>query len=78
MAWTTGTVTQNGNTTGTWNISGSALSSHDAVVVGPTSGNSELRIEHVTVRRSPRRYQVRLRVLGGGAMAFRFYAEQMD
>ena len=49
MAWTTNQVTQNGNTTTTWTITGSALSRHDAVVVGPTSGSSELRINNIAV-----------------------------
>jgi hypothetical protein len=78
MAWTTSQVTQNGNTTANWTITGSALSTHDAVVVGPTSGSSGLRINSITVRRSPTSYTVNLSVIGAGAMAFRFYAEQMD
>jgi hypothetical protein len=78
MAWTTGQVTQNGNTTLSWVITGSALSTHDAVVVGPTSGSSGLRINSVTVRRSPTSYTVSLSVIGAAAMAFRFSAEQMD
>lgn len=78
MAWTTGQVTQNGNTTGSWTISGSALTTHDAVVLRPTSGNSGMRIEATTVFRNPLRYVVSVRVLGAGAMAFRFSAEAMD
>ena len=78
MSWTTDQVTQNGNTTGNWTITGSALSTHDAVVVGPTSGSSGLRINSITVKRSPTSYSVSLSVIGSAAMAFRFYAEQMD
>lgn len=78
MAWTTGQVTQNGNTTRGWVISGSALSTHDAIVVRPTSGSSGVRLESVTARLSPTRYSVTTRVIGSGAMAFRFAAEQMD
>ena len=78
MAWTTGTVTQNGNQTLTWIITGGALSTHDAVVVKPTAGSSGLRINSTTVRRSPKRYDVSVTVVGGGAMSFQFAAEQMD
>lgn len=78
MSWTTGQVTQNGNTTAGWSISGSALSTHDAIVIRPTSGGSGLRINDVVARLSPTRYSVSVSVIGGGAMAFRFSAEQMD
>lgn len=78
MAFTTGQVTQNGNTTGTWNISGGALSNHDSIVVKPQSGGSGLRINSITARISPNRYSVSVTVLGSSAMAFRFAAEQMD
>jgi hypothetical protein len=78
MAWTTGQVTQNGNTTTSWTITGSALSNHDAVVVRPESGSSGLRINNIIARRSPNRYDVSVTVVGGSAMAFRFSAEAMD
>ena len=78
MAWTTNQVAQNGNSTATWVVTGSALSTHDAVVIGPTAGTSGLRINSVTVRRSPTRYDISVSVVGAAAMSFRFYAEQMD
>jgi hypothetical protein len=78
MSWTTNQITQNGNTTANWDITGSALSTHDAVVVNTASGNSGLRINSVTVFRNPLRYSVNLTVVGGQAMAFRFSAEAMD
>ena len=78
MAWTTSQVTQNGNTTGGWTISGSALTTHDAVVLRPISGSSSMRIESTSVRLNPTRYSVSVRVIGSGAMAFRFAAEAMD
>lgn len=78
MAWRSVVLTQNGNTTRNWLFEGGPLSSHDAVVVGPTSGNSRLRLERVDVGRNPNSYLLRLRVVGAGAMAFRFYAEQMN
>lgn len=78
MAWTTNQVTQNGNTTASWIITGSALSNHDAVVVKPESGSSGLRINDITARQSPNRYDVSVTVVGGAAMAFRFAAEAMD
>jgi hypothetical protein len=79
MAWTTSQVTQNGNTTVTWNIQGGNLiTNHDAIVVKPTSGTSGLRINDITARISPTRYSVSVTVVGAGAMAFRFAAEAMD
>lgn len=78
MSWTTNQVTQNGNTTATWTITGSALTTHDAVVPRPTSGSSCLRINNIRVCLSPTRYLVSLSVVGSGAMAFRFSAEAMD
>lgn len=78
MSWTTGQITQNGNTTLTWIITGSALSNADAVVVRPISGSSGLKINSVTARVSPKRYDVSLSVVGSAAMAFKFSAEEMD
>jgi len=79
MAWTSTQVTQNGNSTATWSIGPhGALSSHDAIVLRPASGSSGMRVETTTVRISPVRYAVGVRVIGAGAMAFRFAAEQMD
>ena len=78
MAWTSVLCVQAGNTAENWTITGDALSRHDCIVVGPSSGNSGLRIVRKTVYRSPKRYVVRVRVIGAGAMAFRFYGEQMN
>jgi len=79
MAWTSSQVTQNGNTTVTWNVGPhSSLSSHDAIVLRPTSGSSGMRLESTTVKISPTQYQMSVRVLGSGAMAFKFAAEQMN
>jgi hypothetical protein len=79
MAWTSTQVTQNGNTTVTWTIGPhSSLSTHDCVVLRPVSGNSGMRIEHKTVYRNPTKYNVRVRVVGSDAMAFKFSAEKMD
>ena len=78
MSWTTSQVTQNGNSTVGWNISGSALSNADAIVVRPTSGSSGLKINSVTARVGPNRYNVSVSVIGSGAVAFRFSAEEMD
>ena len=78
MAWTTNQVSQNGNQTRNWTITGSALSPGDAVVVRPTSGTSGARINHTTKRLGPTRHQVQVAVIGSGAMSFRFSAEEMD
>ena len=78
MSWTTGQVTQNGNTTLSWRISGSSLSNADAVVVRPVAGGSGLRVNNVTARVGPNIYDVSVSVVGSAAMAFRFSAEEMD
>jgi hypothetical protein len=78
MSWTTNQVTQNGNTTVSWTVTGSALSTHDAIVVKPTSGSSGLRINSITARIGPTQYTVSVSVVGAAAMAFRLAAEQMD
>jgi hypothetical protein len=78
MAWTSNMVTQNGNTTLTWSVSGGALSTHDCIVVKPVSGSSGIRITNVTAFLSPTRYHVTVQVAGAGAMAFRLCAERMD
>ena len=79
MSWTSTQVTQNGNTTLTWSIGPhSSLSPADAIVVRPTSGSSGLRINSVTARLNPVRYDVSVSVAGSVAMAFKFSAEEMD
>jgi len=79
MAWTSTTATQNGNTTATWTIGPhGSLSTHDAVVIRHDAGNSGIRLHHVTVRRNPLVYQVRVEVVGGNAVSFQFAAERMD
>jgi hypothetical protein len=78
MSWTTGQVTQNGNTTAGWVVTGSALTNHDAVVIKPETGSSSVRIESTTVQLNPTRYTMSVRVIGSAAMAFRFAAEAMD
>jgi hypothetical protein len=79
MSWTTGQVAQNGNTVGTWKVSGSsALSRADAVVVRLDSGSAGVRIEHTTVQLNPLSYTSQVRTTGGGAVAFRLSAEEMD
>jgi hypothetical protein len=78
MSWTTSQQTQNGNTTVSWHITGSALTRGDAIVVRPNSGSSGLKINSVTARISPNSYDVSLSVIGGAAMAFQFSAEEMD
>lgn len=78
MSWTTAQITQNGNTTLSWHVTGSALSSADAIVVRPVSGNSGLKINSVTARIGPHSYDVSVSVIGAGAMAFKLSAEEMD
>jgi len=71
-------ITQNGNTTVTWKISGGSVSTHDCIVVKPISGSSGLRITSKTIYRTPTRYYVTTKVVGAGAIAFRFTAEKMN
>jgi hypothetical protein len=78
MSWTSTQVTQNGNSTATWGVSGSSLSAADDIVVRPTSGSSSIRVNSVTVRLNPIHYDISVSVIGGGAMAFKFSAEEMD
>lgn len=78
MAWRSVVLTQNGNTVVDWSFSGGPLTTHDAVVVGPTSGSSRLRLERIDVGRNPASYRLRVRVVGAGAMAYRFFAETMN
>jgi hypothetical protein len=42
--WTTGLLSQNGNTVINWIVSGSLQTPRDIVVAGPESGNSGVRI----------------------------------
>jgi hypothetical protein len=78
MSWTSSQVTQNGNSTVSWSISGGSLSTHDAIVVQPTAGSSGVKINSITAKRDPARYSVSVSVVGAEAMAYRFAAEQMD
>ncbi len=78
MAWKSVTLTQNGNTTVTRYFSGSGLTTHDHLVVGPTAGTSWLRVNWYDVRRNPTKYRINVSVLGSVAMAYRVYAEKMN
>jgi hypothetical protein len=78
MSWTTNQVTQNGNTTTSWVVTGGSLSTHDAVVLRPETGSSSMRINSITVGINPTSYTISVSVIGAGAMGFRFSAEQMD
>lgn len=79
MAWKSVLLTQNGNTTTTWSFGPhSAISSHDAIVVGPVAGTSRAEIERIRVRTNPVNYLIQVRVTGAGAMTYRFFAEQMN
>lgn len=79
MAWTSGTANQAGNQTLIWTVGPhGSLSTHDNVVIRHDSGNSNIRLHHVTVRRNPTVYEMRVQTIGGGAVSFRFAAERMD
>jgi hypothetical protein len=78
MSWTTSQVVQNGNTVGTWIVTGSSLSRADAVVARLDSGSSGIRVEHTTLKLNPLSYSSQVRTVGAGAVAFRLSAEEMD
>lgn len=79
MAWTSTQASQSGNSTVAWIIGPhSKLSTHDCVVLRSEGGNEGIRIEDITVYRNPAEYRVSVRVMGSGAMRFKFAAEQMD
>jgi hypothetical protein len=66
-------VTQNGNTTRTWTLSGSGVSNHDTVVVQLDNTTPSTSIELMNVRGliNPNRYVVDVKVIGPDAVAFR-------
>lgn len=66
-------VTQNGNTTQTWVLSGGAVSNHDVVVVqlDNTTPNTAVRISNIRVLINPNRYSFDISVIGPDAVAFR-------
>jgi hypothetical protein len=66
-------VTQNGNTTQNWVLSGSLVSNHDVVVVqlDNTTPNTAVRISNIRLFINPNRYSLDISVLGPDAVAFR-------
>lgn len=67
---TSNVVTQNGNTTATWVLSGGAVSNRDVLVQVHLVGNSGLKIDNTMSRISPNRYEFRATVVGPNAVAF--------
>ena len=78
MAHTSNQVTQNGNTTQNWTYQTSAISHHQAIVLKPETGSSQMELERIRASINPTRYVLTVRVIGAGAMAFRVASEQMD
>ncbi len=66
-------VTQNGNTTRTWTLSGSGVSNHDTVVIELDNTTPTTAVELMNVRGfiNPNRYVVDVKVIGADAVAFR-------
>jgi hypothetical protein len=78
MAWHSVLLTQNGNSRITWSFGPSGpITRKDNIVVGPESGSSHIEIERVRVR-ADTNYLITTFVSGGGAVGFRFWAEEMD
>jgi hypothetical protein len=68
--WTTGLLSQNGNSVFTWNVFGSLQTSRDVVVVGPESGSSGVRINsHQSLTST--NHLVTVEVIGSSAVAYR-------
>ncbi len=66
-------VTQNGNTTQNWVLSGGGVSNHDAIVVelDNTTPNTGVTISNIEGFISPNRYSFDITVVGPDAVAFR-------
>jgi len=66
-------VTQNGNTTQNWVLSGGTVSNHDVLVVqlDNTTANTAVQISNVRVLINPTRYSFDIKVMGPDAVAFR-------
>ena len=69
----TNQVTQNGNTTQNWVLSGGPVSNHDVVVVqlDNTTSNTAVQISNIRLFINPNRYSFDIRVIGPDAVAFR-------
>ena len=67
----TNQVTQNGNSTQTWTLTGG--SNHDVVVVqlDNTTPNTAVQISNIRLFINPNRYTFDIRVIGPSAVAFR-------
>lgn len=68
MAWTTGTLTQNGNSTFTWNVSGPSQGIHDIIAVGRVSGTSGIKINQIVANGTV--YAVTVQVADPGAVGY--------
>ena len=84
MAWTTGIISQNGNTTWDYVVDRgvvSGVSGHDAVVLKSESMRSYTSIERIKLRIRDNgwtRYRITVKVWGSHAVSFRFAAEKMN
>ena len=66
-------VTQNGNTTQNWVLSGGTVSNHDVIVVqlDNTTPKTAVQISNIRLLINPNRYSFDIRVIGPDAVAFR-------
>lgn len=66
-------VTQNGNTTQNWVLSGGGISNHDvlAVELDNTTPNTGVTISNIQEFINPNRYSFDITVVGSDAVAFR-------
>ena len=69
MAWVTGTLSQNGNSRFTWNVSGAALNTFDTVEVGIVSGSTPITIVEHLVRPGPV-HSITVDTRGGAAAGY--------
>jgi len=66
-------VTQNGNTTQNWVLSGGGISNHDVIVLqlDNTTPNTAVSISNIRTLINPNRYSFLVSVVGPDAVAFR-------
>lgn len=67
----TGQVTQAGNTTVGWTLSGGDLTRRSLIVQWHEGGNSGFKLDNIVSRINPNRYEFRTTVIGPEPVAFR-------
>jgi hypothetical protein len=63
-----GDISQNGNSSFTWNVSGPTQGIFDTITVGRLAGSSRIQIESIVANGNV--YAVRVRVVDAGAVSY--------